>query len=390
MKSTPLLVLCAGEASGDRLGAGLIHALKQQRPDLNIAGIGGPHMAAAGMDCWHDCRELAVMGLAEVVRHLPRLLKLRKQLRQRIIDTPATLFVGIDAPDFNLPLAAKLKQVGIPTMHYVSPSVWAWRPERVNAIAQSCDELLCLFPFEPHYYRNTGLQCTVVGHPRADEIPLNDERQHQRQRWQSRLSLKPDDYLLTLLPGSRNSERQRLTPVFLAAAQRFQQAIAPQRLVVLSAQADESSRQQLQQTQQTLAPDLHFHVLDQVDDALQLCDLVLAASGTVTLETLFYHRPQVAAYKLNALTYHWVKTFKLMKSPWLTLPNVLAQGALIPEIFQHEAEPERLCQELIDWKTQAQRIEHYQQQARHIHQQLRLNAHERAAQAVHQRLQALL
>lgn len=390
MKTPPLLVLCAGEASGDRLGAGLIQHLKQQRPDLNIAGIGGPHMAAAGMDCWHDCRELAVMGLAEVLRHLPRLLKLRRGFRQRIIDTPATLFVGIDAPDFNLPLAAKLKQAGIPTMHYVSPSVWAWRPERVHSIAQSCDELLCLFPFEPSYYQATSLTCRVTGHPRADEIPLDDEREAQRQAWRTQLSLRPDDYLLTLLPGSRNSERKRLSPVFLATAQRFQQAIAPQRLVVLSAQADEASRRQLIQAQQQLAPDLSFHVLDRVDDALKLCDLVLAASGTVTLETLFYHRPQVAAYKLNALTYHWVRMFKLMKSSWLTLPNVLAQGALIPEIFQHAAEPEQLCEALLQWKSQPERVQHYEQRAREIHQQLRLNAHEQAAQAVYQRLQTLL
>lgn len=373
------IILCAGEASGDRLGAGLITALKLQRPELHIAGIGGQHMAAAGMDCWHDISELSVMGLAEVVRHLPRLLRLRRQFHQRILRHLPSLFIGIDAPDFNLPLSAKLKQAGIPTLHYVSPSVWAWRPERVHRIAASCDHLLCLFPFEPAYYQETNLDCSFCGHPRADEIPLEDQRDINRKA----LSLSTNDtqqIVLAILPGSRQGERARLSPIFFAAAQQLQTRLPQHNVVLLSAQPDDGGRQYVQQVHQEIAPELPLIMVDSTDLALSACDYSLLASGTVTLEALLYHRPQVAAYRLNALTYSWVKHFKLMRSPWLTLPNVLAQQMLIPEIFQHDATAERLADEILAWHNNPQRISSYQQQAESIHRQLCKGAHQLAAE----------
>ncbi|GAB4181606.1 MAG: lipid-A-disaccharide synthase [Wenzhouxiangellaceae bacterium] len=372
----PLLVMAVGEASGDQLGAGLITALRQQRPELQIAGIGGPAMAAAGMDCWFTVDQLSVMGLAEVLRHLPRLLRLRRHFYQRIIQAQPAAFVGIDAPDFNLPLAARLQAAGITTMHYVSPSVWAWRPHRVKRIAASVQRLLCLFPFEPALYQGTGLDCVVTGHPGADAIPLSDPRASERQR----LQLNPEAPILALLPGSRGSERQRLAGHFFDAARLLAKHQAD--LICVTAQPDERGRGALRELHQQLAPDLPLRLLQRSSEALAVCDLALCASGTVTLEALLYHRPQVAAYRLNELTYRWVKTWRLMRSPWVTLPNVLAGRMLIPEVLQHDVTGSRLATELQGWLSDEQRCQDYQQTALDIHQSLQLNAHQRAADAV--------
>lgn len=386
----PLVIIAAGEASGDKLGAGLIQALRQQRPDLRFAGIGGEAMAAAGMTCWHDVAELSVMGLAEVLRDLPRLLKLRHQFIKRALRARPALYIGIDAPDFNFPIEKQLKRSGIATIHYASPSVWAWRPKRVWQIAQCCDHLLCLFPFEPPYYASTGLTTTVVGHPRADEIPLEqDDLAAYRDRLRQTLGIREPADVIALLPGSRNGERKRLWPVFLDSARELlavsgQTPATSNQLPVhfVTAQANKAGQQWLQDTQQQHAPELKIHYLEDVDQALLVCDYVLAASGTVTLEALLYHRPQVAAYRLNGLTYQLVKHLRLMRSPWLTLPNILAAGPLIPEIFQHQANAHNLAQALRHWQQNPVSCAEYRQHACEIHQSLRKGAHQQAAQAV--------
>lgn len=386
----PLVIIAAGEASGDKLGAGLIQALRQLRPDIRFAGIGGDAMAAAGMTCWHDVTELSVMGLAEVLRDLPRLLKLRHRFIKRLLEARPALYIGIDAPDFNFPIEKRLKRSGVATIHYASPSVWAWRPKRVWQIAQCCDHLLCLFPFEPPYYAATGLTTTVVGHPRADEIPLEqDSLAVRRDQLRQTLGIREPAAVIALLPGSRHGERKRLWPVFLDSARALlappgqTPAIANQLPVhFVTAQADKAGRQWLQDTQQQHAPELVIHYLEDIDQALLACDYVLAASGTVTLEALLYHRPQVAAYKLNGLTYQLVKHLRLMRSPWLTLPNILAADSLIPEIFQHQANAHNLAQALSHWQQNPAACAEYRQHARDIHQSLRKNAHQQAAQVV--------
>lgn len=378
----PLIILVAGEPSGDQLGAGLIQALRQQHPHLRFAGIGGDAMAAAGMTCWHHLDELSVMGLVEVLRHVPRLLALRRRLRQRIKASQAVMFIGIDSPDFNLPLARRLKQSGMTTAHYVSPSVWAWRPERVHTVAAACDLLLCLFPFEPAYYQSTALNCVIVGHPRADEIPLEDQTARQRQL----LNIPATAPVLALLPGSRGGERQRLAGDFFAAAARLREDIPD--LQVVTAQANQKGRKQLLAIQREQQPDLPLRVLDSADQALAACDAVLAASGTITLEALLYHRPMVVAYRLQEFSYQLIRLLKLMKTPWVSLPNILARKILVPELLQHEATPDKMATALLSYF----RDTHTQQQLRGefmaIHQQLRRHAHQQAAAAVIQCLQA--
>lgn len=376
------IALCAGEASGDLLGAGLMRALKARRADLRFVGIGGPAMRAEGLECWFDASELAVMGLVEVLRHLPRLLRLRRDFLARLQALRPAVYVGIDAPDFNLGVAKRLKASGITTLHYVSPSIWAWRQGRARTIGNAVDEVLCLFPFEPALYAAHGGRARFVGHPFADEMPLEPDRSAARQA----LGLPNQTPLLAVLPGSRMGEIARLADDFLAAAGRFRDRYPEWRCVCVAATPAIASALGQRIEHAGLAG---IEVIEgQMRSLLAASDLVLAASGTATLEVALAQRPQVVAYRIAPLTYWIVRTFGLLKVAHYSLPNRLAGRAIVPEISQDEVRPERLVAELEAWLADPARREDYLGACRAIHAELRRDASAQAAAAVLERLPA--
>lgn len=334
----PVIALVAGEASGDLLGADLIRALRDRYPQARFVGIGGPQMRAQGFDAWWDCGELAVMGLTEVLRHLPRLLKLRHQLRKRLLDLRPDVFVGIDAPDFNLGLERRLKLRGLRTVHYVSPSVWAWRRERAAKIGLSADRVLCLFPMEPPIYAEYGIDARFIGHPLAEQYPLPNQRTAAR----AELGIQPDAQVLALLPGSRLGEIGRVGADFIATAARLQaqrpglQVIAP----MVNAHCRTAFESQLAKA--AVAPRIQL-IDGQSALLLRAADAVLLASGTAALEGLLAGTPMVVGYRISALTYWIVKTFGLLKVTHFSLPNALAGHALVPECMQNDCRPDVLA-----------------------------------------------
>lgn len=378
MDNPTTIILCAGEASGDQLGAGLIAELKQRRPELQFAGIGGPAMRAAGMDTWWDAQELAVMGLVEVLRHLPRLLKLRRAFVERIAGSGATMYIGIDAPDFNLGIERRLKRQGIPTLHYVSPSIWAWRQGRAKTIGESADRVLCLFPFEPELYALHGVDARFVGHPFADEMPLEVDRTGAR----IALGLRDDLQLLALVPGSRRGEIERLGADFLGAAA----LLCARRpgigvLIAASNEALAVRLRQLLEQRPELASRTHI-VVGQMRTVLAACDIALVASGTATLEAALSRRPMVVGYRIAALTYWIVRALRLLKVRHYSLPNVLAGRELVPEISQYQLTPESLTQALDRWLEDPAAVASFEHACNEIHRRLRCNASVRAAEAV--------
>ncbi|MEX6501134.1 lipid-A-disaccharide synthase [Pseudomonas zhanjiangensis] len=331
------VALVAGEASGDILGAGLMQALKARHPQVEFIGVGGPLMEAEGLSSYFPMERLAVMGLVEVLGRLPELLLRRRRLVTALISAKPDVFIGIDAPDFNLDLELKLRRAGIKTVHYVSPSVWAWRQKRVLKIRQACDLMLTLFPFEAQFYDAHQVAVRFVGHPLADAIAPQVDRAAAR----AALDLPADGPVVALLPGSRGSEVARLGGLFLDAAVRLR-ALRPGIRFVLPCASPER-RAQLEQ--QLVGRDLPLTLLDGRSHlALAACDAVLIASGTATLEALLHKRPMVVAYKVSPMTYRILK--RLVKSPYISLPNLLAERLLVPELIQDAATPEALAQTL--------------------------------------------
>jgi len=375
------IALVAGEASGDILGAGLVAELRRRHPDAEFAGIGGDGMRAAGLDAWFDASELAVMGLAEVLRHLPRLLRLRRQLRERLLAWQPDVFIGIDAPDFNLGVERWLKQRGVRTVHYVSPSVWAWREKRAEKIGSSADRVLCLFPMEPPIYARHGVDARFVGHPLADEMPLEPDRLAARRA----LGLDDDRPVLALLPGSRVGEIHRLAADFLAAAA---QVVAQQpQLQVVVPMANAHARVAFEQVlgrhpdAAALAPALR--VIDgQARTLMRASDVILLASGTATLEAMLAKRPMVVAYKVAPLTFALVKGLGLLKVDHYSLPNVLAGERVVPELMQHDCTPERLAEATLAMLRDPSAEARLAHRFRALHEQLRRDASARAADAV--------
>ena len=372
------IALVAGEASGDQLGAGLIAELRARFPDAEFAGIGGPAMRAAGLEAWHDSQELAVMGLAEVLAHLPRLLRLRRRLRKRVLAWKPDVFIGIDAPDFNLGVEKWLKRRGVRTVHYVSPSVWAWREERAAKIGESADRVLCLFPMEPPIYAKHTVDARFVGHPLADAIPLEPDRRAARHG----LAVPEHGPVLALLPGSRLGEIAKMLPVFLDAADLIAQRI-PSLLILLPAanpQCDAAIREQLLLQPQLAA---RVRVLDgDAQRAMIASDVVLLASGTAALEGMLCKRPMVVGHRISPTTYRIVTRLGLLKSRFVSLPNVLADAPLIPELLQHDCIPEKLAASCLRWFGQPQTVEALLPQFIELHRQLRCDASARAADAV--------
>jgi lipid-A-disaccharide synthase len=328
------IALVAGEASGDILGSTLMQALKARHPDVEFIGVGGPRMQAEGLEPYFPMERLAVMGLVEVLGRLPELLARRKRLIQTLIAERPDVFIGIDAPDFNLGVELKLRRAGIKTVHYVSPSVWAWRQKRVLKIREGCDLMLTLFPFEARFYEEQGVPVRFVGHPLADAIPLEADRAGAR----AALDLPLDSPVVALLPGSRGGEVGKLGALFLDAAERLRSVRPGIRFVLPCA----SPERRVQLEAMLAGRDLPLKLLDgRSHDALAACDAVLIASGTATLEALLYKRPMVVAYKVAPLTYRILK--RLVKSPYVSLPNLLAQRLLVPELLQDAATPDALA-----------------------------------------------
>ncbi|UCL88782.1 lipid-A-disaccharide synthase [Pseudomonas sp. HS-18] len=364
------VALVAGEASGDILGSGLMQALRQRHPDIEFIGVGGPRMEAEGLESHFPMERLSVMGLFEVLGRLRELLRRRKDLVQMLIAAKPDVFIGIDAPDFNLNIELKLRQAGIRTVHYVSPSVWAWRQKRVLKIKQACDLMLALFPFEARFYEEHAVPVRFVGHPLANTIPLEADRAGARER----LGLPQDASIVALLPGSRGGEVGKLGALFLDTAQRLLQDRPGLRFVLPCA----SPERRLQIEEMLAGRDLPVQLLDGAShEALAACDAVLIASGTATLEALLYKRPMVVAYKVAPMTYRILK--RLVKSPYISLPNLLAGRLLVPELIQDAATPEALAATLTplldDGSVQTEPFDA-------IHRALRQDASAQAAEAV--------
>jgi len=374
--ATLRLGMVAGEASGDLLAGMLLAALKQRWPALAAAGIGGPKMAAQGFEAWWPHDRLAVRGYVEVLRHYPAIAAIRRQLGERLLRERPDAFIGVDAPDFNLGLAARLRAAGIRTVQFVSPSIWAWRPERVHQVGRSVDHVLCLFPFEPALYEAHGIAATYVGHPLADAIPLEVPRDESRRA----LGLASDDVVVALLPGSRRSEIEYIAPRLLGAAAVMHHARPGLRFVL---PVVPGLRPLIEPMLAGFASGLPIELLDgRSQEALAACDVVLVASGTATLEAALFKRPMVIAYSMHWLSWQWMRRQKLL--PWVGLPNILLRDAVVPELLQGEATPERLAQAALAWLDDPQRVAALRERFTRLHLELRRNTAQAATDALEQ------
>lgn len=370
------IALIVGEASGDVLGASLIQALAARHPDAEFFGIGGPKMIAAGLVSAYDQEKLAVRGAVEVLKHLPEILKIRRGILAQLAAWKPDVMVGIDAPDFNLPIEKRLKARGIPTVHYVSPTVWAWRRGRAKRIVAAVNQLLCLFPFEPACYKGQGLEPVFIGHPLADEISPEIDRKQQR----SALNLPEASPLITLMPGSRQSELEFHAQLFVETANRIA-AELPEALFVVPL-ATPATRDRFEAALQAFgAKHLRVRILfGHARDALAASDLALVCSGTATLEAALLRCPMIITYRISALS-AWIYR-KMRYLPWVGLPNILLGRLLVPELLQDDATPDNLANAMIDlWRSPAQRAEMAREFAA-IHQKLRQDSAARAADAV--------
>jgi lipid-A-disaccharide synthase len=375
---TPLRVgLVAGEASGDTLGAGLIHALRRLAPDAEFFGVAGPKMRAAGCEAWEPSESLAIMGLFEVLRDLPRLMRLLGRLRRSFITARPDVFVGIDAPDTNLRLARQIHRAGIPTVQYVSPQVWAWRQNRVRGMKSSIDLVLCLLPFEKRFFDEQGIPAEFVGHPLADAIPLAVDRAAAR----GALELDAGAEIVALLPGSRRGEVTRLAADFACIARWL--AVRRPALKFIAPMASRRVRDIFAAALERGAPGVAVRLLDgQAQTALIAANVVLVASGTASLETALCKRPMVVVYRLGAPTAWLIKSLNLVKSKYFAQPNLLADRRVVGEYFQDAIVPESIGAELLMWLDDTARRESLEREFLGIHAALKLDASARAAKAV--------
>ena len=370
------IILVAGEASGDQLGAALIRAILLKEPDTRFAGIGGPLMKAEGCDCWWDTSQLSLMGLFEVVSHLPRLIKLRRQLVQRVVEHKPDVFIGIDAPDFNLGVEKRLKARSIPVIHYVSPTIWAWRAGRVKTITKSTDRVMCLFPFEPECYEQYPVTADYTGHPLADAIDLEVETEPAR----TALGVETGSICIALLPGSRMSEVEKLSSAMLDAAYILSKRYSD--ISFLIPAATETIGQYLRSVL-TGYPSLNCRVFSgRGKEVMAAADVVICASGTATLETMLVNRPMVVCYRVSNMTYKLTKWFKMMKTRFYALPNILAGEQLVPELLQHEMTAQRIADEVIRWLDQPELTDSLKHRFDALHRVLRIDAAATAAHVV--------
>ncbi|WP_446831992.1 lipid-A-disaccharide synthase [Candidatus Foliamicus sp.] len=372
MPDRPLrIAVVAGEASGDRLGAGLIRALSAGPQAVDVAGVAGPEMRAAGCAPLLDASDFAVMGLAEIVRHLPRLWLLRRRLLAQLAAFRPDVFVGIDSPELNLGLAARMKRRGIPTVQYVCPSIWAWRAGRARRIRRCCDAVLCMLPFEPALLGEQSIRGEFVGHPLADETLPIARQQHSGD----------DALLVALLPGSRHSEIQRIGPPIAKAAAWMAQRRPGVRFA--SAAISAQARRQFEALLQQYAPGVDVRcTVGNARDLLTRADLAVTASGTVTMEAMLCGCPLVVAYRFAPLTAFVLRAFRLVKTPWVALPNILAGRALAPELLQNRARGELLGEALLRLHDDPGAREAARSEFARLSKSLRRGANERAARAV--------
>ncbi len=370
------IALVAGEASGDLLGSQLIEAIKRERPNVRFIGIGGPKMQVAGMQILYPMEKLAVMGYVEVLKHYREIAGIRRKLRAELIANPPDLFVGVDAPDFNLGLELDLKQRGIPVVHYVSPSIWAWRGERIHKIKRAVNHILTLFPFEPPLYEKVGVPVTYVGHPLADMLPIRPDRLAMRE--QMRINGKP--LVFAFLPGSRKNEVRRLAATFIETAKEILKQHPESRFLVPLATRE--TRILFENMVWKLnAQELPITLLfGHAHDAMIAADGVLVASGTATLEAALLKRPMVITYKVPRLTY-WLMKRKAYQR-WVGLPNILAGKFVVPEILQDDATPENLAQALLNAVTNRQAVGELENIFASIHATLKQDRAHKAALAV--------
>ena len=368
------LGLVAGEASGDLLGGLLLQGLRQRWPALQSAGIGGKGMQAQGLASWWPLERLSVFGYVDALARLPELLRIRRQLGDRLLRERPAAFIGIDAPDFNFGLERRLRQAGLKTIHFVCPSIWAWRPERVQRLHQAADHVLCLFPFEPALLQQHGVSATYVGHPLADAIPLEPPRSASR----AALGLADDAAVIALLPGSRRSEIDHIAPRLLAAAALLHRQRPGLHFVLPAAPG---LRSMIEPICAAEAPGLAIQILDgQAHTALAACDLTLVASGTAALEAALFKRPMVIVYRLAAL--NWWRMRRLALQPWFGLPNILAGRFVVPELIQDAATPSAIAHQALAWLDDAPRREAVRVTFHDLHLQLRQNTANKAGDAI--------
>ena len=379
-RGSPRLALVAGEASGDLLAGLLLGGLKARWPHLQAAGIGGPKMAAQGFEAWWPHDKLAVRGYVEVLRHYREISGIREQLAERLLREPPDAFIGVDAPDFNLGLETRLKQRGIKSIHFVSPSIWAWRGGRIEKIRAAVDHVLCIFPFEPALYERHGIAATYVGHPLADAIPIEVPREAARRA----LDIGSDETVVALLPGSRRSEIEYIAPRLLAAAALMKQQRPALRFLLPVVPG----------LQPLVAPMVAEHaagvgveLLDgQSHEALAACDLTLIASGTATLEAALFKRPMVITYAMNWLSWQMMK--RMGYQPWVGLPNILLGEFAVPELLQNDATPQKLAAAGLEWLDKPAESAAIARRFTELHHQLRCNTAQAATDAIEKVLNA--
>lgn len=368
--------LVAGEASGDVLGAGLIRALRARYPDAVFEGVAGPEMVAAGCEQWEPSESLAVMGLIEPLRHIPRLLRLRRSLARRWIESPPDVFIGIDAPDFNFGLEKKLRRAGIKTAHYVSPTIWAWRAGRVRTVKKAADLVLCILPFEPPIYAGHGVNAVFVGHPKAFEAPENVDTDAAR----ARLRIDARE-VVAVMPGSRSGEVNRLGGIFAQAMRRIRGTGDTPRFVVPVA----APKLRPLIVEQLAAAGMADHVTLVDGDAqtvMSAADVVLQASGTAVLEAALLRKPAVAAYRVAPLTYFLARYLFRLNLSHYTLPNLLTEEPLVPEFMQHDAQPGPIADAVTALLADPQRRASISERFDRLRKELALDADQRAADAV--------
>jgi len=370
------LAMVAGEASGDLLATLLLGGLRERWPALQVAGIGGQRMQAAGFEAWWPSDKLAVRGYVEVLRHYREIKAIREALAARLLANPPRAFIGVDAPDFNLGLETRLKAAGLKTIHFVCPSIWAWRGGRANKLAASCDHVLCLFPFEPELLQRHGVAASYVGHPLADVIPIDPPRGAARRA----LGLGDDDVVVALLPGSRRSEVDAIAPAFLQAAVRLHRARPALRFVLPVAPG---LRGRVEPLVAAHARGLPLQMLEgRSHEALAACDVTMIASGTATLEAALFKRPMVIGYRMAALSWQLMK--RMAYQPWVGLPNILCREFVVPELIQDRCEPEALARAVLAWLADEAGVRTLRSRFDDLHQLLRRDTARRATDAIAQ------
>ncbi len=369
--------IVANEVSGDILASGLMRELKSRVPDVVFEGVAGPRMLEEGCNSLYPVEKLSVMGLVEVLSHLPEVLSIRREIRKHFLNNPPDIFIGVDGPDFNLSLERDLKKAGITTVHYVCPSVWAWRSSRVNKIKASVDLVLSLFPFEKQFLEQHSVPSALVGHPLADAIPLDSDQSGAKKR----LGLDLDRRTIAILPGSRMSEIRYLSEDFINSAKLCWESYPDLQFIVPL--VNNSVRDKFNEILQRVAPELPITLVDSnAHDAMQSADAVLLASGTATLEALLLKKPMVVAYRLHWLSHLIFTHFKLIKSPFISLANMLAGKEIAPEILQDDVKPQNLAKALCNILESEEITQSMQEIGNRVHRELRLDASSKAAEVV--------